>query len=53
MSRAIAGDYGGVFGLEGPGRVFRDWAGRQCFGGGGLLVVLFESSEDFSAGTLT
>lgn len=46
MSRVIAGDYGGVFGLERPGRVFRDWAGRRCLGGV-CLVVLFKSSEDF------
>lgn len=41
----IARDYGGVFGLERPGRVFRDWVGQWCLGG--LLVVLFKSSEDF------
>lgn len=66
MSWVIAGDYGGVFGLQSPGRVFRD-LGRSGGGGGGggdLLVVLFRSSEDFffffsffflpfSAGTLT
>lgn len=45
MSRVIAGDYGGVFGLERPRRVFRDCAGPWCLGS--LLVVLFESSEDF------
>lgn len=45
MSRVIAGDYGGVFGLETPGRVFRDWAGQWWLGG--LLVVLFKSSDDF------
>lgn len=38
----IAGDYGGVFGLERPGRVFRDSGGAL-----GLLVVLLKSSEDF------
>lgn len=27
MSEMTAGDYGGVFGLEGPGRVFRDGGG--------------------------
>lgn len=50
MSRMIAGDYGGVFGLERPGRVFSGGVG-----GGLLLLVLFESSEEFffcSAATL-
>ena len=56
MSRVIAGDYGGVFGLERPGRVFGDGAGAVVLVEGGLLVVLFTSSEDFfsfSVGTLT
>lgn len=46
MSRVIAGDYGGMFGLESLGRVFRDWAGQRWWWWG-LLVVLFRSSEDF------
>lgn len=56
MSRVIAGDYGGVFGLERPGRVFRDWAGRRCLGGGllGSIVQEFRGLCFFcSAGTLT
>ena len=42
----IAGDYGGVFGLERPGRVFRDSGGAVGFAGSivekfrGLFIFL-------------
>lgn len=44
MCGVISGDYGGVFGLQQPRRVFGDWAGLRC-----LLVVLFRVQRAFSS----
>lgn len=45
MCGVISGDYGGVFGLQQPRRVFGDWAGLRCLGG--LAGGIVQSSEGF------
>lgn len=54
MCGVIAGDYGGVFGLQQPRRVFGDWAGLHCLGEfAGGIVQSSEGFFSFSVRTLT
>lgn len=56
MSWVIARDYGGMFGLERLGPVFRDWVRLWYLGGEGFTGTILEEFRElfsFYAGTRT